>query len=80
MTLNQQLRIPQADTDYADRQENIDEKIAIFKTFGDAMFILQLVNYPYFTLPVSDLYGNVVSFYRLGNVLYNDEKIVQRLR
>ena len=28
--LNQQLRVPQADTDYADRQENIDEKIAIF--------------------------------------------------
>ena len=34
--LNQQLRVPQADTDYADRQENIDEKLAIFKTFGDA--------------------------------------------
>ena len=29
--LNQQLRVPQADTDYADRQENIDEKLAIFK-------------------------------------------------
>jgi len=32
--LNQQMRVPQTDTDYADRQMNIDEKIAIFKTFG----------------------------------------------
>lgn len=77
--LNQQLRVPQADTDYADRQENIDEKIAIFKTFGDAVYNSSLPNNPYFTLPVSDLYGNVVSFYRLGNVLFNNEKIVQRL-
>jgi len=38
--LNQQLRIPQVDTDYADRQENIDEKIAIFKTFGPAVSII----------------------------------------
>ena len=28
--LNQQMRVPQTDTDYADRQMNIDEKIAIF--------------------------------------------------
>ena len=77
--LNQQLRIPQADTDYADRQENIDEKIAIFKTFGNAVYDNSLLNNPYFTLPTSDLYGNVVSFYRLGNVLFDNEKVVQRL-
>ena len=33
----------------------------------------------YFVLPTTDTYGDSVSFYRLGNVLYNDEKIVQRL-
>ena len=76
--LNQQLRVPQADTDYADRQENIDEKLAIFKTFGDATYIT-VGGLSYFALPTSDTYGNVVSFYRLGNVLYNDEKVVQRL-
>ena len=76
--LNQQLRIPQADTDYADRQENIDEKLAIFKTFGDATYTT-VGGLSYFVLPTSDTYGNVVSFYRLGNVLYNDEKVVQRL-
>ena len=76
--LNQQLRVPQADTDYADRQENIDEKLAIFKTFGDATYTT-VGGLSYFVLPTSDTYGNVVSFYRLGNVLYNDEKVVQRL-
>ena len=76
--LNQQLRVPQADTDYADRQENIDEKIAIFKTFGEAVYT-SAGSLSYFTLPETDAYSSIVSFYRLGNVLYNDEKIVQRL-
>jgi hypothetical protein len=76
--LNQQLRVPQADTDYADRQENIDEKLAIFKTFGEATYVM-VSGLSYFILPEQDSYGNIVSFYRLGNVLYNDEKIVQRL-
>ena len=76
--LNQQLRVPQADTDYADRQENIDEKLAIFKTFGDATYTT-VGGLSYFVLPITDTYGDSVSFYRLGNVLYNDEKIVQRL-
>ena len=76
--LNQQLRIPQADTDYADRQENIDEKIAIFKTFGSATYTTA-GSLSYFELPTSDVYGKLVDFYRLGNVLYNDEKVVQRL-
>ena len=76
--LNQQLRVPQADTDYADRQENIDEKIAIFKTFGEASYTTA-GSLSYFTLPETDVYSSIVSFYRLGNVLYNDEKIVQRL-
>jgi len=76
--LNQQLRVPQADTDYADRQENIDEKIAIFKTFGEATYTVAS-GLSYFALPELDAYGSFVDFYRLGNVLYNDEKIVQRL-
>ena len=35
--LNQQLRVPQTDDTYASRVENIDEKISIFKTFGNAL-------------------------------------------
>lgn len=36
--LNQQLRVPQADVDYSDRVMNLDEKISIFKVFGDASY------------------------------------------
>jgi hypothetical protein len=74
--LNQQLRVPQADTDYADRQENIDEKLAIFKTFGTPTLV---PNTDYFSLPTIDSYGNTVSFYRLGNLIHNSNKIIQRL-
>jgi hypothetical protein len=36
--LNQQIRIPQTNTDYADRVVNLDEKISIFKTIGDTTY------------------------------------------
>jgi len=73
--LNQQLRVMQTDTDYADRQMNIDEKIAIFKTFGECNYTPQ----GYFTLPTVDYYGNTVEFYRLGTAVYNEEVELQRL-
>jgi len=38
-SLNQQLRVPQANTDYADRVVNLDEKISIFKEIGNATSI-----------------------------------------
>jgi len=37
-SLNQQIRIPQTDTDYADRVVNLDEKISIFKTIGNTTY------------------------------------------
>ena len=36
--LNQQIRIPQTNTDYADRVANLDEKISIFKTIGNTTY------------------------------------------
>ncbi len=36
--LNQQIRIPQTNTDYADRVSNLDEKISIFKTIGNTTY------------------------------------------
>jgi len=45
-SLNQQLRVPQTNVDYADRVVNIDEKISIFKTSGVATY-----SAPYFSLP-----------------------------
>ena len=62
--LNQQLRIPENDSEYANRVKNVDEKIDIFKTTGNGTY-----NAPYFYLP-SDLH-------RLGTVIYK-EKEVQR--
>ena len=35
--LNQQLRVPQADFDYSDRQMNIDENMSIFKAIGNCL-------------------------------------------
>ena len=79
--LNQQLRVPQSDTDYADRVSNIDERLAIFKTFGTATYDAATIpTNPYFTLPTTDIYGDTVEFYRLGAVVYNDATELQRLQ
>lgn len=67
-SLNQQLRVPDNDSEYADRVKNIDEKIAIFKRYATAPYETD-----HFTLP-SDLY-------RLGTVVYKDEieaQLIQR--
>jgi len=67
-SLNQQLRVPDNDSEYADRIKNIDEKIAIFKKYATANYSTD-----HFTLP-TDLY-------RLGTVIYKDEieaQLVQR--
>ena len=49
-TLNQQLRRPDNDTEYGDRIKNVDNSIAVFKTYGNAAYV------PaggYFTLPTT---------------------------
>ena len=66
--LNQQLRVPQADSEYANRQKNIDNCISIFKTIGNTTYN---VAGGYF-LPPSDLH-------RIGTVIYKDEKELQRV-
>ncbi len=75
--LNQLIRVPQTDTDYADRVANIDEKLAIFKRFGVGTYDNSTTpTNPFFTLP-TDLY-------RLGAVTYkglNDFTVeLQRLQ
>jgi hypothetical protein len=64
--MNQQIRVPQTDTDYADRVENIDDYISNN-------------NLNYFVPSRIDSYGNNITFYRLGTVLYNNEIEVQRV-
>ncbi len=81
--LNQQLRVPQSDVDYADRQMALDEKISPFKTTGAATLNSTDLGNPYWDLPVVDLYsravaynqlapvtGNQIAFYKLGTVTY----------
>lgn len=60
--LNQQLRVPQADVDYSDRIENIDERIAIFKTFGNATYNNTTPTNPFWNLPAIDSYGNTILY------------------
>ena len=73
--LNQQIRIPQADADYSDRVMNVDEKLAIFKTFGTTTYNNSNdPNLRYFSLPTQDAYGANVDFYRLGTVTYKNNK------
>jgi len=77
--LNQQLRVPQSDADYADRQIAIDEKISLFKTEGNCVYSSNKFN-----LPIVDSDGNTVLnsgvepssanqvvFYKLGTLIYS---------
>ena len=66
--LNQQLRVPQADSEYANRQKNIDNCISIFKTIGTTTYN----GAGGYFLPPSDLH-------RIGTVIYKDEKELQRV-
>jgi hypothetical protein len=66
-SLNQQLRVPDNDSEYADRIKNIDEKIAIFKKYATASYSTD-----HFTLP-TDLY-------RLGTVVYKDDTEAQLIQ
>lgn len=65
-SLNQQIRIPDNDTEYADRVKNLQEKIAIFQTEGVCTFSTDHFNIP-----------TATDFYKLGTVIYNDDKEVQ---
>jgi hypothetical protein len=65
--LNQQLRISQSNTEYADRQKNIDNMISIFKTFGNCTFSTD-----HFTVPTN--------LHKIGTVIYKDEIEVERVQ
>ncbi len=69
--LNQQLRAPQSDYEYSDRVVDVDQKMSIFKTTGLCTYVANNAG-SYFTLPTTDLYGNVTSLYRLGTLAYKN--------
>ena len=72
--MNQFLRVPQTDSDYANRVENLDEKIAIFKTSGELTRATtnQTV---YYSLPTQDIFNTPVDFYRLGTLSWQGTEI-----
>lgn len=69
--LNQQLRIPGNDSEYSDRIKNLEEKIAIFQEYAPCEYAVDgfTLDIPT-TVPQKELY-------KLGTVIYKDEKEVQ---
>ena len=70
--LNQQLRAPGNDSEYANRVDNLDEKISIFEMDGNCSYIGGYFAYPTLVAPME--------LYKLGTVIYNDEKEVQSVQ
>jgi hypothetical protein len=75
--LNQQLRVPQSDYDYSDRQMSIDEKMSPFKTSGTCVYSGSKFNFPVVEAgggtviyDGSEPTGSQVAFHSLGTVLY----------
>jgi len=75
--LNQQLRVPQSDYDYSDRQMSIDEKLSPFKTSGACVYSGSKFNFPVVdasggivVYDGTEATGSQVAFHSLGAVLY----------
>ena len=74
-TENQQLRIPDNDSEYSDRVKNVREKIAVFQESGPCNYVG-----PYFTLPsqtnpsISDTFSTVATVvtYTLATITSSD--------
>jgi hypothetical protein len=67
--LNQQLRVPGNDSEYSDRIKNLEEKISIFQDSGNCTYSSGVFSLPTLTVPYE--------LYKLGTVIYNNEKEVQ---
>jgi hypothetical protein len=78
--LNQQLRIPQVNTEYVDRQKNIDDYISIFKTIGPVTRIAQGAGVATvsFVNP-NEYFRSPSNMHRIGTVIYKDMVELQRL-
>jgi uncharacterized membrane protein len=63
--LNQQYRLPQNDTEYANRIKNIEENLQFFQRTGATAYVG-----PHFTITPTDVY-------RLGTVFYNGVELTQ---
>jgi hypothetical protein len=70
--LTQQLRLSSNDSEYSNRIKNLEQKIAIFQTDG-----ICVPTIGGFSVPGALNVPPVTDFYKLGTVIYNDEKEVQ---
>jgi hypothetical protein len=61
--LNQQLRVPDNDNEYSDRQKNLQEKIAIFEELGECDYIG-----PYFNVPNVSASSVIESIIAIGGI------------
>ena len=52
-TINQQLRVPQNESEYGDRYKTVEEKLDIFKVLGTATYVNVAGGEDYFTTPAS---------------------------
>ena len=74
--LNQQLRIPQTDSEYANRVKNLEEKIDIFKTFAtSATAAPNNITYVAAVPPVPAYFSLPEDLHRLGTLIYNEKEI-----
>ena len=67
--LNQNLRIRQDETEYADRVKNVDDKISIFKTQGNCTWD-----------GANKLFTTPTDLHRIGTVIYKDSTEVERVQ
>jgi len=71
--LNVQLRSPGFEDEYADRVDQLEEKISIFKTYGTASYYTGSpagsLDEPYFWLPAD--------VHRIGTIMYKGEQELQ---
>ena len=67
--LNQNLRIRQDETEYADRVKNVDDKISIFKTQGNCTWD-----------GANKLFTTPTGLHRIGTVIYKDSTEVERVQ
>jgi hypothetical protein len=76
-SLNQQIRVPQTNFDYSNRQTNIDNKISQFKCFGNCSYSAGNFNLPTIDINTGrnivysgEAASNEFSFYTLGDPVY----------
>lgn len=74
--LNQQLRIPENDSEYGNRVKNVDEKISIFKEYQS--LASSWIGTNEFNI-VQDPVTITPTVHRIGTVIYKDEQEIEKV-